>query len=100
MRTNTFDLNIHNKSRFAFGCYYDISCILAQSIKVFRDELLERDNAGKTISYPCDFKDLEEWISVLDEMIDGFEKICNDEDYDGNNDVIDLFHKYFYSLWI
>ena len=66
----------------------------------------------KTISYPNEFNNINEWNKILDDMIEGFELWINHFDWDflsdkntvnGNNkkvnDALELFSKYFRDLW-
>jgi len=66
---------------------------------------------NNNMSYPCAFKDSEEWHKVIDEMIWSFDFIVNDRDLEckGGKDIIksykkvqkglNLFGKHFMHLW-
>lgn len=59
-------------------------------------------------SFPTQFKDIDEWYEVLDEMIWAFDYIVN-HDYSNFDDMVEnekrcnkglmLFGKYFRNLW-
>ena len=63
----------------------------------------------KTIGYPHDFNDLEEWKETIQKMIDAFEIYSTDlpdyayssyeEDCKQMEEGFELFSKYFYNLW-
>lgn len=56
--------------------------------------------------YPSDLNSLEEWEAILDKMIKAFGLIANEAIFDTavKNEPIeeglDLFRKYYFSLWI
>lgn len=64
-----------------------------------------------TNGYPCEFESLNEWKSVIDCMISGFEVGIGSEDDDGEriclsdseqrrvDDSLQLLFKYFWCLW-
>lgn len=70
---------------------------------------LEKFQVLNINSYPCDFKNVEEWHKIIDKMIYSFKNIIKD-DLIMNIDIskmenekvqegLDLFARYFRDLW-
>ena len=61
------------------------------------------DDTKRITCHPADI-DFDEWISILEKMVRGFELLSSDEEKTNDEDVIieealDLFRKYFHALW-
>lgn len=77
---------------------HSIACFILPRLKRFRE------TAG---GYPGYLKNMDEWYSILDQMIEGFELIVNDEiNFNKNEEIenkknkaLDLLREYFYALW-
>ena len=59
-----------------------------------------------TITYPCEFKSIKEWHQILDKIITAF-KIITERSFEDltkeelilKEEGLDLFRKYYHSLW-
>ena len=73
---------------------YAVAIFLVPRLKLF----IER-----TIGYPTQFKDFDEWKKALKKMLYSMKKIANDDVPLTNNkrfkEGIELFGKYFLDLW-
>lgn len=62
-----------------------------------------------TIAFPGNFNSMDEWQAVLQEMLEGFELMADEdvyfpcpEDSESQKKIqrsLDLFHEYIYALW-
>jgi hypothetical protein len=76
---------------------FTLSKIILRRLKAFRE--MER------FGYPYPYSSIEEWDEVLDELIEGFEELTDDEQMyfiegdDRAKEVLELFFKHFNNLW-
>jgi len=79
---------------------WEFDCYLAEIVLNGLQELKEKGLS----SYPPEFVSKEEWVDILDTIIEGFReklKACNCYTYDFEklNKALELFAKYFNCLW-
>jgi len=93
------------KRGYAYSDVWDFDSYLA---KVLYGGLSELKEKTKAISIHPNEVSYEEWLSILDEMIEGFKARVECEDFEQyiNNDVdkklkrsLELLSKYFNNLW-
>ncbi|NEZ47817.1 hypothetical protein FDF74_11555 [Clostridium niameyense] len=85
---------------------WDLDYTIAKFIlpRLIRFKELVSDNKG-IHSYPADLKNMEEWIAILDKMINSFEILKNEfiknnrENYEKYIEGMNLFAKYISDLW-
>ena len=89
--------NLYLRLTRGAGCcdVYNLDCYLVERIlkplKVFRAEVC---------SYPSNVESLREWKKILDQIIWSFENYEKDDvDNERLQEGLELFGKYFQSLW-
>ena len=52
-----------------------------------------------TAGYPPELETMENWLDVIQKMIDSFEKYLDSEPILPEDEGFELLHKYFFNLW-
>lgn len=84
----------------------EIARFIFPRLKVFKEETLSLAEKGFEM-YPDDFDNIDEWIAVVDSMIEAFETYWNGVDDFNDTSKIEkiksgmgLFARYYSSLWL
>lgn len=98
------DLKLQDKLvGFNETCTWNLDTSIAKYIYP-RLVMFKNVHIGRPINLSCD----KDWLNILDEMIDGFKLIADDDavfEYNNKNSMkkmkraIELLHKHYFDLW-
>ncbi len=79
---------------------WEMDIVLAMDIYTYLRYFKDTNN----LSYPCEFNDMQEWVDILDKMIEGFGLIITEDEPSNRQQKkikksLSLFKKYFFDLW-